>query len=182
MENSKIILVIILIATIFSCRNKKSSYIEMENDIYKRNDTLFIKKTVPNMNKEGNSLYHFSHSIILDGEERNLKNFIDLNTFSMKRINNTKFGTYYKDKNYLYIYNESPLYFPDLNAIKYNNDNIKFLGYDYFIIDNKIYFQSLEVKNANPKTFTITDSTNNGYYYARDDSFFYYKRKTNSKN
>jgi len=182
MENSKIILQIFLVVTIFSCTNKKSTYIKAENDIYQRNDSLFIKKSVPNMNQEGDSLHHFAYSVMLEGKERNLKNLVDLKTFTKLHMNHALLGAYYKDKNYLYIYNESPVYFPELNAIRYHESEVQFLGSDYYAIDNKIYFQSLEIKSANPKTFIVTDSISNGYYYAKDDRNFFYKEKQIHKN
>lgn len=169
MENSKIVLYVILGIIILSCNNKdKQEYISLKGDLYKRNDSLFIRNIVPNINNEKDSLKYFSIHIIYNNEETYLSNIINLKTFQKKE-------KYYVDKNNIYFYNESPLYFPTLNGIPSKSKKlIRFHG-DYVSTDNKIFFQSNEIKNVDYKTFKVTNKTKDGYYYAYDKSNFYYK-------
>jgi len=169
MENSKITLYIISIIIILSCNSKdKQEYIFLKGDLYKRNDTLFVRNIVPNINNEEDSLKYFSPYVMNNDKVTYLSKIINLKTFQKK-------GQYYIDKNSIYFYNESPLYFPTLNRVPSESKKlIQFHG-DYVSTDNKIFFQSKEIKNVDYKTFKVTDKTKDGYYYAYDRDNFYYK-------
>ena len=52
---------------------------------------------------------------------------------------------------------------------KYLFTNVIYFHGDYVSTDNKIFFQSNEVKNAHYITFKVTNKTKEGYYYSYDN-------------
>lgn len=162
-------LLIIVVLLLISC---KENYNSLGNDLYEKNGQFFIcQRNVWYENDEnGQTVRYYDSLCTLEKKTIALNEIIDVSSFRKK-------SKYYFDKNNVYVHNSFPGFFPELNAIKSRSKSIQFLGSDYYKIDNKIYFQSLEVKNANPKTFIVTDSTSNGYYYAKDDKNVFYKEK-----
>ncbi|WP_343665373.1 hypothetical protein [Chryseobacterium mucoviscidosis] len=154
---------------LISCKNE---YQNLGNDLYEKKGNLFIYQKAKWSEKKGDSnvLEYYDSLCVFNNKQVYLNKIVDIPSFK-------KGDKYYFDKNYIYVHNSTPAFFPALNAIKSDSKFIQFLGYDYYKVDNKIYFQSLEVKNANPKTFIVTDSASDGYYYGKDDSNFFYKAK-----
>jgi len=172
MENSKIIFVLLVL--LFSCDKREKEYLLIKSDLFKKSDTLFIKNTVPNMNNIRDSLTHFAFDGGFNGKVIFLKDFVDVKTFK-------KNNGYYSDKNYIYFYNQGPVYFPDLNIIP--SQSKKLINYrgDYVSTDNKVFFQSKEIKNADYKTFKVSIEGYRGYYFANDKNNYYYKDSIISK-
>ena len=168
MEITKKIVIVLTSMFLLSCKNDNFKLVK--DDLFEKDKTYFIQQKAVDFENKKDTIVNYCDTIIYNGKDKKLTDIIDINSFKKEK-------KYYSDKNNVYISSSTPLYFPTINGIKCINKSVHFLGADYYNIDNKIYFQSLEVKNANPKSFIVTDSTSNGYYYAKDDKNLFYKEK-----
>jgi len=136
---------------------KAPYYSKSANDksFYTKNDTVFFKVVYT-----------------LNNSELPLKDVIDINTFVLipnteaekKKINNiyyqnNLFYNYFKDKNYVYIYDDNsskPRFFQVGSSSNYN-----LLGGAYLKINNKIYWRGLEVVKADINSFKVMNVQKN---------------------
>jgi hypothetical protein len=167
MENKKIICFYFLFFIFFSC---EKSYKNLGNDLYQHNNKLYIlQKGILCDAKTCDTLEHYDSLCFYKDRKDwlSINEFIDIPTF--KKINKK----YYYDKNYVYIYNNFPGCFPSLNVIKCKNKKVKFLGDEYYLIDNKIFSRSKELKNVDVKTFIVTDVSKDGECFAKDNKNYF---------
>ncbi len=167
MENSKIILILVMLFSVtFSC--KKNDYKYIKNDLYSKNDSLLLlQKNEWHEDKEY-VLERFDSEVIYLNKIYQLKQIVDTKTFE-------KNNRYYYDKNNIYFYNSSPAFFPTLNAIPSKSKELIRYGYDYVSTDNKVFYQSKEIKNADCETFKVSALHKLGVNYAFDKNNFFLK-------
>lgn len=166
MENRKIILLVISVSFL-SCKNPQ--YIHVKSDLYIKNDTIFLlqKNTWKEIDNE-KTIINYEYNVIYKNKVLALKDIIHIDSY-------TKEEKYYYDKHNIYYHNSTPGFFPALNAIPSESKKlIQFHG-DYVSTDNKIFFQSNEIKHVDYNTFKVANKIKNGYYYAYDKNYFYYK-------
>ncbi|WP_338359902.1 DKNYY domain-containing protein [Yeosuana marina] len=166
MENRKIIILLILFAFL-SCKNPQYNHIK--SDLYSKQDTLFLLQQ-NNWDEKGfekNITLYDSH-VVFKSKDCELGKVVDVESFK-------KNDWYYYDKNNVYFHNSFPGFFPSLNAVPSKSKKLIRLGYDYVSTDDKVYYQSTEIINADYSTFKVSNLHKQGVNYGFDKDNFYYK-------
>jgi len=168
MEITKKVAVLIITLFLISCKNNE--YKHIRNDLFEKNKIYFIQQKAVDFENQKDTIVNYCDTIMYNGNIKRLTEVISVDSFRKNK-------KYYSDKNNVYISNSTPLYFPTINVIKCNNKHVDFLGADYYKIDGKIYFQSFEIKDADSKSFSVSDSTKDGSYYASDNHSIFLKNE-----
>lgn len=180
MENTKkIIFHFLALLILFSCKGQEKETIN--NNFIKKNDVGDILFKAPYFLsiKESKFLYVKNDSIFFKTVKNNknqnveLKKIIDLKTFipipnsdaEKQKINNpyylsNPFYNYFKDSNYIYIFNGENSSNPSFFHIE-NKNGYEFLGGAYLKVNNKIYWRGIEVKSADSKSFKVINVQRN---------------------
>lgn len=127
--------------------------------------------------KDSVYIYQINETSFLPVEKANIRYFEELNTYDSILNSNIKL---YSDSNKVFVFeifenkskkNTLHFFYTKTDSFKIFNDN------NYIKADNKIYFDKIQIKDADPKTFKII-----GEKYSADKNYIYFQNNKIAQN
>lgn len=126
-------------------KEQKSIFIPIKEDIlYKDSINSIYLKTSSVFIGTDSIYYEYYNHVSYDKENDSLielKNIIDVKTFDYLNGSNV----FYKDKNYMYVYQKYPATYPPLKIIEINPNKAVIIKNDYIKDDKNVYFLGMKI-------------------------------------